>query len=260
MKCSQVIEILQQQAPEIYACSWDNVGLLIGSREREVNKIYLALDATDEVIKEAITIGADMLLTHHPLIFQGMKRITEDDFIGRRVIGLIRANICYYAMHTNFDVKGMGQIAAEKLGLQDTVPLEQTCLEDGVPQGIGRIGLLTSACSLQECCQLVKSAFGLEQVKVFGTLSQEVMRVAICPGAGKSDVQEALNAGADVYITGDIDHHTGIDAQACGMAIIDAGHYGIEHIFTAYMSAFLQKYAPQLEVVIQSRADPFQMI
>lgn len=211
-------------------------------------------------MNEAVKSGADMLLTHHPLIFQGMKRITEDDFIGRRVMALIRANMSYYAMHTNFDVKGMAQLAAEKLGLQNSEPLEQTCIEDGAAQGIGRIGFLADTYSLQECCQLVKTAFELDQVKVFGSLTKEVKRVAICPGAGKSDVEYALQAGADVYITGDIDHHTGIDAWACGMAVIDAGHYGIEHIFIPYMASFLQKHAPQVEVVMQDRTDPFQMI
>lgn len=260
MNCAEVIHILQEQAAEDYACDWDNVGLLVGSREKEIKKIYIALDATDEAVQEAVSIGADLLLTHHPLIFRGMKRITDDDFIGRRVIAMIRADLSYYAMHTNFDVMGMADLAAEYLKLNDCVPLEVTCVEDGAAQGIGRTGNLLETMKLSECCQMVKEAFELAGVAVFGNLDMSVKRVAVCPGAGKSDVQRALEAGADVYITGDIDHHTGIDAVSCGMAVIDAGHYGIEHIFVQYMKQFINERMPNISVEVQKRSDPFQIV
>ncbi len=260
MKCAELIDILQQQAAEKYACDWDNVGLLVGSCKQEVKKVYIALDATDEAVREALEAGADMMLTHHPLIFRGMKRITEEDFIGRRIIAMIRGGLSYYAMHTNFDVMGMADLAAEKMGLSETEPLEVTCVEDGIPQGIGRTGMLEQAVSLAECCEQVKRAFHLEHVKVFGALTKTVKRAAICPGAGKGDIDYALAAGADVYITGDIDHHAGIDAQASGMAVIDAGHYGIEHIFISYMEQYLREHAPEIETVAQERAEPFRIV
>lgn len=261
MKCSELIQILRKQADESYACSWDNVGLLVGNMEKDIKKVYIALDASDEAVEEAAAEKADLLLTHHPLIFQGMKRITEQDFIGRRVIAMIRADICYYAMHTNFDIMGMAELAASRIRLRDAVPLEVTCVEDdGTAQGIGRAGELEKDMRLSACCELVKSAFELQHVKVFGNPEQTVRRAAICPGAGKSDVQYALRAGADVYITGDIDHHTGIDAAACGMAVIDAGHYGIEHIFIAYMAEYLREQVPELEIVTQGRTEPFQLV
>lgn len=261
MKCADLIQLLNRQADESYACSWDNVGLLAGSRSKEIKKVYIALDATDEAIEEAIAQKADLLLTHHPLIFHGIKRITEDDLIGRRLIRLIRADLSYYAMHTNFDVMGMAQLAAARIHLCGAVPLEVTCVEeDGAKQGIGRVGSLEYEMPLSECCERVKSAFGRRHVQVFGDLAKRVRRAAICPGAGKSDVQLALQAGADVYITGDIDHHTGIDAAACGMAVIDAGHYGMEHIFVTYMERYLKEHAPELETAVQREAEPFQMI
>lgn len=260
MKCADFIQILQKQSPETYACSWDNAGLLAGSLEKEIKKVYIALDASDDAVREAIEEGADLLLTHHPLIFGGLKRITQEDFIGRRLIALIRADISYYAMHTNFDVMGMADLAAQKMGMSGNVPLEITCVEDGVPQGIGRVGNLAEAVSLAECCSQVKRAFGLETVKVFGDLAKQIKRAAICPGAGKSDAKKALEAGADVYITGDIDHHTGIDAAACGMAVIDAGHYGIEHIFIRYMQQYIEENAPGTAVTAQKRTEPFLVI
>lgn len=260
MKCSELISILQQQAPEHYACGWDNCGLLVGSREKEIKTVYIALDATDEAVDEAVSAGADFLLTHHPLIFKGMKHITDEDFIGRRVMALIRADISYYAMHTNFDVMGMADLAASRLGLMECVPLEVTSMEDGIPKGIGCAGNLQEEIPLEELCRRTKCAFGLGQVKVFGKLTKKVKRVAACPGAGRGTVDEAVASGADVYITGDIDHHTGIDALAQGMAIIDAGHYGIEHIFIQYMQQYLKDHATGIIALAQEREDPFSVI
>lgn len=260
MKCSDLIKILNRQADESYAYDWDNVGLLAGSLEKDIQKVYIALDASDEAVEAAVANGADLLLTHHPLIFKGIKRITQEDMAGRRLMAMIRADLCYYAMHTNFDVMGMAQLAQQRLGLCNAVPLEVTCVEDGVPQGIGRVGELAHEMTVSECCSFVKSAFDLQYVKVFGELTKTVRCAAVCPGAGKSEVCLALKAGADVYITGDIDHHTGIDAAACGMAVIDAGHYGIEHIFIAYMAEYLHKNAPELTVVMQERVEPFQIV
>ena len=260
MKCEQLIEILERQAAERYACDWDNVGLLIGNRQKDVHTVYIALDATDAAVEEAVEAGADLILTHHPMIFKGMKRVTEEDFIGRRIIRLIKNDISYYAMHTNFDVKGMADLAAGVLQLEQAEPLEVTCVEQGIAQGIGRVGMLHRECTLEECADLVKKAFGLSYVSVFGDRKQRVRKAAICPGSGKGTMQEAIRAKADVYITGDIDHHTGIDANAQGLAVIDAGHYGIEHIFVPYMKKYLRSQAPELAVVAQSDAEPFVII
>lgn len=260
MKCSDLIQVLTRQFAESYACDWDNVGLLAGRRDKEVQKVFIALDASDEAVQEAVAKKADLLLTHHPLIFKGVKRITDDDFTGRRLMAMIRADMSYYAMHTNFDVMGMADLAADRMGMMETVPLEVTCVEDGTAQGIGRVGNLEQEMSLAECCQKVKSVFGPENVKVFGKLEWMVRRAAICPGAGKSNVNDALCAGADVYITGDIDHHTGMDAAASGMAVIDAGHYGIEYLFIPYMAQYLREQVPELEILEQERTEPFQMV
>lgn len=127
-------------------------------------------------------------------------------------------------------------------------------------QGIGKTGNLERAVTLLQCCEQVKAAFELDHVIVYGDLGKMVQRAAICPGSGKSDIGHALAAGADVYITGDIGHHEGMDADAAGMAVIDAGHYGLEHIFIPYMGQYLRAHAPELEVILQGRADPFQIV
>ena len=260
MECKKVIEILEKQSPKSYACDRDNVGLLVGREDKEIQKIYIALDATDEAIEEAIANGADMLLTHHPMIFKGMKRVTQEDFIGRRIIRLIQNDMVYYAMHTNFDVMGMADLAADYLGISDTRVLEITSVSETGEEGIGRYGSLKKEMTVRECCEEVKQAFSLENVKVFGDLERKVKTAAISPGSGKSVISNALQAGVDVLITGDIDHHEGIDAVAQNMTVIDAGHYGVEHIFIPYMEQYLKREAKELEIAVQPLTFPFQII
>ena len=248
MKCKEIIEILEQKYAPSFAESWDNVGLLAGDREREVKKIFLALDVTDETLQAAIDFGADLMITHHPLIFSGMKRVVAEDFIGRRIMGLIGNQISYYAMHTNFDILGMADMSADFLELSEREVLEVT-FEDGQRQeGIGRIGSLPREMTLRECALFVQAQFQLPHVTVYGSLDVGVNRAAVCTGSGKSLMKEVLKKKAQVYITGDVDYHTAIDAVAQGVSIIDAGHYGTEYIFMEYMRQELAEKLPGLEV------------
>ncbi|GHU44517.1 GTP cyclohydrolase 1 type 2 [Clostridia bacterium] len=310
MLCKDIIKILEKQSPESYALEWDNVGLLIGDCNKEIRTIYIALDATDEVIRQAKEHKADLLLTHHPLIFKGLKKINTDDFIGRRIITLIQSDIAYYAMHTNFDVLGMAELSAQKLNLTETKVLSVTCVrdlkaeqaegigglgklsesvslkdyakneqEEGIgrvgklsesvslkdyakneqEEGIGRVGKLSEQMSLKDCVGQVKAAFSLAQVQVYGELTQKVHTLAISPGSGKSAIEAALQAKADVLVTGDVDHHMGIDAIAQGLAVIDGGHYGVEKIFIPYMKQFLEEQTKGEGITVFGQAfeEPF---
>ena len=259
MICREIIEVIERKYGRSYAMSWDNVGLLCGRSDKEVKKIYVALDATDEVVEQAIEAGADMLVTHHPLIMSGINRITDESFIGKRLIKLIQNDISYYAMHTNYDVRGMSELASDKLMLKDAKVLEVTD-ENEVPEGIGRIADLQEAMTLGQYCKIVKEAFALDNVKAFGNLDKEVSRVAICPGSGKSFIKTAVKKGADVYVTGDIGHHDGIDAVAQNLAVIDAGHYGIEHIFIKDMREYLEKNLTDIEIIAAEIIHPFVVV
>lgn len=244
MRCSEIIGRLGALAPESCACEWDNPGLLAGRHDKEVKRIYIALDATDEVVERAISQKADMLLTHHPLIFKAIKQVNDQNFITRRLVRLIQADISYYAMHTNFDAAPgcMADLAAARLGLKDCAPLELMGEMKEQPYGIGKVGVLKQPVELEMLARRVKEKFGLPFAVVYGQnrVPDPVSRVAVCPGAGGSVTETALKAGAQVLVTGDISHHQGIDCVARGMAIIDAGHYGLEHIFIDYMAGFLR--------------------
>jgi dinuclear metal center YbgI/SA1388 family protein len=259
MICNDIIKILQERSPESYACEWDNVGLLIGDRKREIKCIYIALDATDAAIDQAIEVKADMLLTHHPLMFRGLQKVISDDFIGRRIIKIIQKNISYYAMHTNFDVMCMADLAAERINLSNTKVLQETFRDVNQVKGIGKVGKLAHEMTLEQCVEIIKDAFHLSRVKLYGDKSQKVEIVAISPGSGKTVVEDAIRANAQVLITGDIGHHEGMDAVARGMSVVDAGHYGLEQIFIPYMEEFLNNKLRDVKMVTQS-IQPFQYL
>lgn len=259
MLCRDIIQIIEEVYPREAALEFDNVGLLAGRSDREVRKVYVALDATDEVIENALNAGAEMLVTHHPLIFSPMKKITDEDFIGRRLVKIIREDLSYYAMHTNYDVLGMADLAGKILGLRDPEVLDETMKVNGETEGIGRVGSLERKMTLEECSAFVKHKLKLDHVKVFGNMERDVTRIAVAPGSGKSEISSALNKNADVLVTGDIGHHEGIDAVERGLAVIDAGHYGTEYIFIEDMKAFLKKNIPGISVVAAPVIHPFRI-
>ncbi len=260
MRCSEIMNILETLSPVAFAEKWDNVGLLVGRRDKTVHKVMLALDATDDVVEQAVLQGADLLLTHHPLLFSPIKRITEDDFVGRRLYKLIRNDICYYAMHTNFDVMGMADAAADAMELLNPEVLDVTYEDEIANEGIGRIGRLSGKMSLSETAELCKKAFSIHSVRIYGDPASEIETVAIVPGSGKDYINTAILKQADVLITGDIGHHNGIDAVEQGLAVIDAGHYGIEKLFVTYMEDFFADQIPELLVLKASQNEPFYIL
>ena len=181
---------------------------------------------------EAVAAGADMILTHHPMIFSGIKKINNHTFTGRKILRLIKEDIPYFAMHTNYDVIGMADLSAEHLKLQDT----------------------------REFGKYVKECNHLPDVRVYGDLDRKIETVAICTGSGKSMIGDVMAAGADVYVTGDIDYHTAIDTMADGLAIVDAGHYGTEYIFAEAMEKELNAAFSALKTTCASVKNPYTVL
>lgn len=248
MNAKKIIEEFEKKYPVQAAESWDNPGLLVGQDTKEVHKIYLALDVTKEVVRDAVEWGADMIVSHHPMIFSSMKQINNHSFLGEKIIALIEHRICCYAMHTNFDVCGMADINARFLNLKNPEVLFVT--EENVQgsQGIGRTGMLPKKMTLGECAEYVKACYHLPQVKIFGEKEQMVEKVAVCGGSGKSMIGDAIRKQAQVLITGDIDHHSGLDALDQGLSIIDAGHYGTEYFFMEQIRKDLENLDCTLEI------------
>lgn len=230
MLCSDLIKILERYAPPFLAESWDNPGMQTGDFNQDIKSIMIALDASEQVIGQAAEVGADLLITHHPLLFRPVKKITEEDFIGKRIRKLIRNNISLYAMHTNCDIAKMADYSADMLELTDTEPLGDEAKSDNAEKkmGIGKVGRLKEELSFEMLCSKVKKGFNLDYIQASGERDAVIKRVAVCPGAGHDYVEDALRKNAQVLITGDLGYHTVMDARAKGLYLIDAGHFGTE--------------------------------
>ena len=271
----ELADRFQELAPLAYACSWDNPGLITGSYDKEIKRIAIALDATEDVIDEAISAEADLLLTHHPLVFKAVSKINDGNSLGRRLMKLIKADICCYAMHTNFDAAPgcMADIVADIMGVEKKEPLEPVEGFENESFGIGFVGELPEPMYPNVLADHIKKKFNLPFVLYYAgdgstcddhgkrlPFLRKVKRVAVCPGSGRGMVSEAIKKGAEAFITGDMGHHDGIDAVDEGIALIDAGHYGLERVFTGFMADYIRKNELGETVLIRGADFPAQAV
>lgn len=265
MKCSEIIEVLEQLSPKEYACEWDNVGLLVGRKEKEIHKIMIALDATAQVVSLAVEKNIDMLITHHPMIFSSLKQINEEQFISEKVLTLAEHGISYYAMHTNFDaIGGMAELAAgeQYLNLSDTRPIVPNAQGE---DGMGRYGKLPKPMTATQVAEYVKEKFNIPFVMLYQRKEDREMvydRIAVMPGSGKSEMKAVKKNGYSLYLTGDFGHHEGIDAMDMGLCVIDATHYGLEHIFISYICSILHENLKKedIEIVMEETGCPMMVL
>ena len=260
MKAYELTSWLEKKYPSDAAEDWDNVGLLAGDDTNEISHVFLALDLTEETLAEAIEDGADMIITHHPMIFSGIKKINNHSFTGRKILTLIQKGLWYhassYSLHSDLPYPAHHNWYAS----HNKQFLSVTEEREGEVQGFGRVGKLPREMTLREYAQLVKESLKLNDVKVYGNLDSMVKCAAVCTGSGKSMIKDVIKAGADVYVTGDIDHHTGIDTVAQGLALIDAGHYGTEYIFMDAMKKELTQAFPELKISCAEVKSPYTIL
>ena len=246
MKVKDIVKVIEEFAPLSIQEGWDNSGLCVGSPEDEVTSVLLALDCTPALVDEAIECGADMIVTHHPLIFSGLKKITPDDMTGAAVIKAIRAGISIYAAHTNADkvIEGVSGAMAAKLGLQNVRILD----EDGDGTGLGVAGDLPQPMTSDQALALVKEKFGLKVVKSSAPVQTMISRVAMCGGSGGSLIGAAKKSGAQLYISGDISYHNFFTPE--GFMIMDIGHYESEIEIVDILFSLIKKNFPTFAVRI----------
>ncbi len=245
-KVRDVTKVIEDFAPLSVQESWDNSGLCIGSYDAPVSSVLVGLDCTPELVDEAIECGADMIVTHHPLIFSGLKKITPDDMVGEAVMKAIKAGISIYAAHTSADkvLAGVSGAMAEKLGLQNVSILD----EDGEGTGLGVVGDLPEPLSAEDVVSLVKERFGLKVMKASRPLEGKITRVAMCGGSGGSLIKAAMASGAQLYISGDISYHNFFTKE--GFMIMDIGHYESEIEIVDILFSLLRKNFPTFAVRI----------
>ncbi len=224
MKLKEIIEIIEKEFPTENACEWDNVGLLVGDRDREVKKVLVTLDVNRFTLSEAILCGADLILSHHPILFSPASRITADTEEGALLLSAIENKISIYAAHTNCDVApcGINAYLAELFALREARALEES--------GLGRIGNLEKEMCFDDFAQLVKEKLKTPHIRVCGDTKIKVKRVAIGSGACSDSVPRAIEMGADVMITGDTKYHEALTFADAGITVIDAGHFPTEAV------------------------------
>ncbi len=242
----EVAELLEKLAPREAAMDWDNPGLLVGRSDKEAARIYVALDASEAVVEAAIDAGADMIVTHHPVIFHSIKAVNDQTALGLKLMDLIKNDVTVYSMHTNFDScpGGMADLVCERLGLQKLMPMEPVAFRrdtEEAPYGIGFVAELPALMSCPELAEKIKEAFDLP-FAVYYDAGNPIRRIAVCPGSGRGETGLAASLKADCFVAGDLGHHEGLDLREEGISMIDAGHYGLEHIFTDMVSEYLVKH------------------
>ncbi len=250
MKIKQVLSALEQFAPLPLQESWDNAGLQVGLTEAEVSGALLCLDVNEAIINEAIEKGCNLVVSHHPLLFRGLKQVSGQDYVQRCVIQAIKHDIVVVSMHTNMDnaMYGVNWKIAEKLGLANGCFFAQKQVRE-ILAGSGVVGDLPYAMAAQEFIQLVKKQFGVECAQCNELLKRPVKRVAICGGAGDFLLDDAVREGADAFITGEMHYHVffGHEQQ---IQICVIGHYQSEQYTSEIFRDIIQKDCPDVRTVI----------
>ena len=263
MLLSRFIEVMEKVAPTNLKEDFDNVGLMVGDRNKEIKKVLLALDCTDKVIEEAKEIGAQLILTHHPLIFKKPSNITTDTLQGRKIIKLIQNDINLYSAHTNWDSvkEGINDTIVSMLGFKSEEIIDKN--KNDKEAGIGRIVTLENSLTLDEIMDICYRAFGLSGLRYSGSEDKVINKIAIVNGSGQSYFSEAIKRGADLVITGDTSYHMVSDYTEMGMSVLDIGHFKSEWPVLIEVNKKLQKeienIGEELEFIISEKSeDPFK--
>ena len=245
-----MLSALERFAPLPLQESWDNAGLQVGLTETEVSGALLCLDVTERIVDEAIRNDCNLIVSHHPLLFRGLKTISDQTDVQRTVMKAICNGICVISMHTNMDnaLGGVNFKMAEKLGLQNVQFLAQKTV-DGLEAGSGVIGELAEAQASDDFVIAVKKAFGVECAMCNELLRRPVRKVALCGGAGDFLLDEALKAGADAFITGEMHYHQyfGYEQQ---IQICVIGHYQSEQYTTELFRSIIEEDCPGVRTCI----------
>lgn len=251
-KVNDIVQFMESIAPQSKKESWDNVGLLCGRKEKEVKTILIALDPFQAVADEAVQLGADMIVTHHPLIFRPLYEVTDGTSVGRTVATLLRNDISAFCAHTNLDIApgGVGICLAEALELDDITPLHPQLDEDGNAWALLRKGTVERQ-SLTDFLAHIKRTLGTPVLR-YADGGNPVHHVAVGGGACANEWRQALEAGCDTFVTADAKYNDFWDARDAGLTLIDAGHFYTENPVCTYLQKTLKAAFPEIHVLLSS--------
>jgi dinuclear metal center YbgI/SA1388 family protein len=249
-------------APSFLKESYDNVGLMVGEKEKTVSKVLLALDCTKEVIKEAKDNHIDLIITHHPLLFKKPSRIVREDLQGWKVIELIKNDISLYSSHTNLDsVKGgINEEIVKMLGYDDSTIIEKSTVKGYEDSGIGRFIELEKEISVEIFIQKLKKTLKIQNLR--GVIANKnIRKIAIINGSGQDFFGKALKLGADCIVTGDTSYHFASDYKEMGVTILDPGHFSTEWISFLNVMRKIESKFHELEFIVSKKSkDPYSFL
>ncbi len=237
-----ILDIIEQSAPQSLAESWDNVGLLVGDRERRVKHILVALDPTSMVLDEAAAIGADTVITHHPLIFRPVSAVDTSEPTGKIIEKALQNSISVIGCHTNLDNarNSVSKKLASVLGLTNLSPLLPTAPSNDTDTGSGCVGSYSEAMDSSRFIQQLLQKLDLETVSIAGKLPATIKKVALCGGSGSSFTAAAYKSGADIYITSEVKHDIARWVEERNFCILDGTHYATEQFAVRLLAELLQ--------------------
>ena len=244
MLVQDILHILESIAPPHLQESYDNAGLIVGDPGQEVTGILFCLDSTEAVVEEALALGCNLVIAHHPIVFRGLKRFNGSTYVERTVMQAIRQGVALYAIHTNLDNvyrQGVNAKIAEKLGLTDTRILLPRPGE--VEIGAGLIGFLPEPVAETDFLLQVKTALRVSCMRHTALRNRSVRSVAVCGGSGSFLLPEALRAGVDVFVTADFKYHEFFDAEG-RLVIADIGHYESEQFTIELLYQIIREKFP----------------
>lgn len=245
MKIKEVVNALERFAPLPLQADFDNAGLQVGLTEAELSGALLCLDVTEKIVDEAISLGCNLIVAHHPLIFHALKCISDQNDVQRTVIKAIEHHITIVAMHTNMDcaMGGVNYKIAEKMGLENLSFIGTEQMVDGVDGGEGVIGNFAESMAADDFVLMLKKVFEVECVQANELLRRPIRRVALCGGSGSFLLNNALEAGADAFVTGEMHYHEyfGME-QRIQLAVI--GHYQSEQFTNEIFRQVIEAHVP----------------
>ena len=250
MKIKEVLSALERFAPLPLQESWDNAGLQVGLTETEVSGALLCLDVTEQIVDEAVRKGCNLIVSHHPLLFRGLKTISDLTDVQRTVMKTIQQQVCVVSMHTNMDnaKAGVNFKIAEKLGLQQ-VQFFASKTVDGIEAGSGVVGVLAEPLAADDFVKAVKKAFDVECALCNQLLRRPIQKVAICGGAGDFLLDAALAESADAFITGEMHYHQYFGYEQ-RIQICVIGHYQSEQFTTEIFRDIILRECPGVKTCI----------
>ena len=241
-----IYDFLCEEAPLELQMSFDNSGLQIGRLSKQVSKAILALDVTDDVLEEALECGAELIISHHPLLFKAVKSISDADPESERLLKLIESGIAVISMHTNLDIAqgGVNDVLIRLLGAEPESGLDSA--------DCGRIGTLNEALSLNDFIEQCRKALNVNGIRYYDA-GKAVKHIAVMGGAGGDSLDDAYAKGCDTYVTSDIKYHQFLRAAELKMNLIDADHFCTENPVMPVLCDKLKSAFPGVEFFVSKK-------